>query len=617
MQTVMVNGLQLVKEVLVHQGENFLDRPKFPILFDRFQTFGLIHSSGHSWKQQRRFALSTLRNFGLGKKSLEERIQEESRFLTDAIEDEKGQSFDPHLLLNNAVSNVICSITFGKRFDYHDSQFQNLLHLLDELGQILAGIWGILYNVFPALMKHVPGPLQTGFKNWEQLKSFVSKIIEKHKEDGNPLETRDFIDAYLNEMAKEDASSSFHMENLLQSTLDLFFAGTETTSSTLRWALLYMAIYPEIQGRVQAEIDSVIGQSRQPGIADRDSMPYTNAVIHEVQRISNIVPFNVPRLATVDTKLAGFHVPKGTTLITNLTSVLFDKDEWETPNKFNPDHFLENGQFRKREAFIPFSAGKRACLGEQLARMELFLLFTALIQKFTFQAPKDVKLCLDFTIGHAVATLEEEKSSLTEKKRFNPTELQGYNNQVLNELEINDVNFPSEKEKTTSEIVTAFRNCIDEKAEELEKKLRKFHRYESEILKKLDLLKAIILNPESNRNDYITLMEEIILQTDKRNDLNRAIKTLKTSFIETEINLRSKCQDLCTSPEQPEKELHKDNLEENLQTHLGEKSKTPCRKKIVRKKEKPMNSEKIRETVNKQSDNLKRPNVTKAAKGTR
>ncbi|KAH0618558.1 hypothetical protein JD844_017891 [Phrynosoma platyrhinos] len=336
---VVVNGLQLVKEALIHQG--------------------LIFSNGVSWKQERRFALSTLRNFGLGKKSLEERIQEETRFLTDAIEDEKGQPFDPHYLINNAVSNIICSITFGKRFDYHDGQFQNLLHLLDEAGKMQESIGSQLYNICPALMKHVPGPHKTGFKNWEHLKSFVSKIIEKHKEDWNPHEMRDFIDAYLNEMDKKDASSTFHKENLLQSTLDLFFAGTETTSTTLRWALLYMAIYPEIQGKVQAEIDSVIGQSRQPGIADRDSMPYTNAVIHEIQRISNIVPFNVPRVTTTDTRLAGFLVPKGTILVTNLTSVLFDKDEWETPNKFNPDHFLENGQFRKREAFIPFSAGKR------------------------------------------------------------------------------------------------------------------------------------------------------------------------------------------------------------------------------------------------------------------
>ncbi|KAF7234994.1 Cytochrome P450 2J2 [Varanus komodoensis] len=260
-----------------------------------------------------------------------------------------------------------------------------------------------LYQSLPTLMKHMPGPHQTVFKNWGLLKSFVREIIDKHKEDWNPRETRDFIDAYLNEMAKEDVTPSFHEENLLHSVLDLFGAGTETTSTTLRWALLYMALHPDIQARVQEEIDSVIGQSRLPALEDRDRMPYTNAVIHEVQRFSNIVPLNVPRVATKDTTLAGFFLPKGTVLLSNLTSVLHDKDEWETPDVFNPGHFLENGQFRKREAFIPFSTGKRSCLGELLARTELFLFFTALIQKFTFQAPENVTLTLDFRMGFTLA----------------------------------------------------------------------------------------------------------------------------------------------------------------------------------------------------------------------
>ncbi|NWJ07804.1 CP2J2 protein, partial [Crypturellus undulatus] len=109
---------------------------------------------------------------------------------------------------------------------------------------------------------------------------------------------------------------------------------------------------------------------------------YTNAVVHEVQRFSNVVPVGVPRLTTRDTLLGGYLVPKGTFLVTNLTSVLMDKKEWETPGAFNPEHFLKDGQFCRREAFIPFSLGKRACPGEQLARAELFLFFTALLQKF-------------------------------------------------------------------------------------------------------------------------------------------------------------------------------------------------------------------------------------------
>ncbi|XP_044289827.1 cytochrome P450 2J1-like [Varanus komodoensis] len=320
MQFVVVSGLPLVKEVLVHQGENFVDRPELPFTREVFGSLGLISSNGHIWKQQRRFALSTLRNFGLGKRSLEERIQEESRYLTDAIEEQKGQPFDPHFQINNAVSNIICSIIFGDRFEYSDNKFQKLLHLIDNTADLQRSIW--------------------------------------------------------------------IQESCLPDTWGL--------SPHL---LLLMANIVLSAARVHAEIDSVIGQSRQLAMEDRDRLPYTNAVIHEVQRISNILPLNVPRVATRDTTLAGFHLPKGTILMTNLTSVLHDKDEWETPGVFNPGHFLKNGQFRKREAFIPFSTGKRSCLGELLARTELFLFFTALMQKFTFQPPENMTLSLDFRVG--------------------------------------------------------------------------------------------------------------------------------------------------------------------------------------------------------------------------
>ncbi|KAL1777341.1 cytochrome P450 2J3 isoform X1 [Sigmodon hispidus] len=400
MTSVVITGLPLIKEIFTNKEQNILKRPVTLIRERITNNNGLVFSSGQTWKEQRRFALMTLRNFGLGKKSLEQRMQEEARHLVEAMAEEGGQPFNPHFSINNAVSNIICSITFGERFEYHDSQFQEMLRLLDEATCLETSMMCQIYNIFPWIMKYLPGSHQTLFKNWRKLKSFVSYMIDNHRRDWDPDEPRDFIDAFLKEMAKyPDKVTSFNEENLICSTLDLFFAGTETTSTTLRWALLYMALYPEVQEKVQAEIDRVIGQKRQPSLADREAMPYTNATIHEVQRMGNIVPLNVPREVAMDTTLDGFHLPKGTMILTNLTALHRDPKEWATPETFNPEHFLENGQFKKRESFLPFSMGKRACLGEQLARSELFIFFTALMQKFTFKPPVNEKLSLKFRMG--------------------------------------------------------------------------------------------------------------------------------------------------------------------------------------------------------------------------
>ncbi|XP_034359477.1 cytochrome P450 2J4-like [Arvicanthis niloticus] len=399
--SVVITGLPLIKEVCTDMEQKFLNRPRIPSRERVFKDNGIIYSSGQTWKEQRRFALMILKNFGLGKKSLEQRIQEEAQHLVEAIREEKGQPFDPHFRVNNAISNIICSVTFGERFDYNDTQFQEIMKLLDETLSSAAPMMLVLYNAFPSIFKYLPGPHQTDFRNWEKLKMIVASIMDSHRKDWNPDEPRDFIDAFLKEMTKypDKTTTSFNEENLICSTLDLFIAGTETTSTTLRWALLYMTLNPEVQEKVHTEIDGMIGQWRQPSTDDRNSMPYTNAVIHEVQRMGNILPLSIPREVIADTTLAGFHLPKGKVILTNLTALHRDPKEWATPDTFNPEHFLENGQFKMRDSFLPFSIGKRACPGEQLAKTELFIFFTTVLQKFTFKPPVNEKLSLKVRMG--------------------------------------------------------------------------------------------------------------------------------------------------------------------------------------------------------------------------
>uniref|UniRef100_A0A3B3Z0Z6 Cytochrome P450, family 2, subfamily N, polypeptide 13 n=1 Tax=Poecilia mexicana TaxID=48701 RepID=A0A3B3Z0Z6_9TELE len=384
---VIVSGHKMVKEAIVTQAENFVDRP-FNAISDRFYTEpsgGIFLSNGEIWKKQRRFALSTLRTFGLGKNTLELSICEEIRHLQEEIESEKGKPFSPAGLFNNAVSNIICQLVMGKRFDYSDHEFQTMLECMSEGLMLEGNIWGQLYDAFPQVMKYLPGPHNKIFSNYNAVKDMLLEEIQKHKKDLDPSNPRDYIDTFLIEMENHKDSLGFTEGNLAFCAFDLFIAGTETTATTLLWALLYLTKYPEVQEKVQAEIDRVIGQSRQPSMADRQNLPYTDAVIHEIQRMGNIVPLNALRVAAKDTTLGGYFIPKGTSVMPMLTSVLFDKSEWETPDTFNPGHFLDsNGKFVKREAFLPFSAGKRVCLGEGLAKMELFLFFVGLLQKFTF-----------------------------------------------------------------------------------------------------------------------------------------------------------------------------------------------------------------------------------------
>ncbi|XP_029451964.1 cytochrome P450 2K6-like isoform X2 [Rhinatrema bivittatum] len=330
---VVLSGYETVKDALVNHADEFAERPEVPIFRYIHNGFGVAFSHGDNWKMMRRFTLSTLRDFGMGRKTLEEKVAEESTFLIKDFESHKGNHFNFTVTLHLAIANIITSIVFGQRFEYDNPQLCRLSSLVKEIFRLL----------------------------------------------GNPMV-----------LEKEDPNSYFHDGNLLSLLSALFMAGTDTISGTLRWGLLLMAVYPEIQSKVQEEIERVI-EKAQPRTEHRKQMPYTDAVIHEIQRIANIVPLNLPRETTVDVTFKGYFIPKGTYIIPLLESVLRDETQFEKPNEFNPQRFLDTeGKFVKREAFMPFSAGRRICIGETLAKMELFIFFTSLIQKFTFFPPPGV-----------------------------------------------------------------------------------------------------------------------------------------------------------------------------------------------------------------------------------
>uniref|UniRef100_A0A3Q4MKE6 Cytochrome P450 2K1-like n=1 Tax=Neolamprologus brichardi TaxID=32507 RepID=A0A3Q4MKE6_NEOBR len=390
-KVVVLAGYKTVKQALVDYDDVFGDRSPTKLAHELTKEHGVLWSNGDSWREMRRFALTKLRDFGMGKRACEDKIIEECQHLIEVFKKFKGEAFDTTQSINCAVSNIICSIVYGSRFEYNDPEFTSLVDRTNRLIRLSGSPSIQMYEMFPSILKWT-ADRNEGFKLVAANKMQNLAFFRRLKETLNPQMCRGIVDAFLvltlllNVYVQESGitKSHFHDENLLITAMNLFAAGTETTSTTLRWGLLLMAKYPKIQDEVQEELRRVIGD-RQVQVADRKNLPFTDAVIHEIQRLSSIIPTALPHKTTRDITFQGHFIEKGTTVFPLLTSVLHDPSEWERPHSFYPAHFLDKEKkFVKRDAFIPFSAGRRICLGESLARMELFLFFTTLLQHFRF-----------------------------------------------------------------------------------------------------------------------------------------------------------------------------------------------------------------------------------------
>ncbi|XP_043921514.1 cytochrome P450 2F2-like [Protopterus annectens] len=390
---VILHGYKTVKEALVDYAIEFADRPNDPLFFAMSNDKGIAFAPyGEQWKEKRRFMTMLLRNFGMGKTSMESRIQEELKCLMKCFDDKEGCSFQPQEMLRNAAGNAICAVLFGRRFDYSEKKFNRLIQLAVDLTKNISGIWGELYRAFPVI-GHLPLPCQSIFTTLSKLKCFLMEIVEEHKKTMKPGEPRDCIDCYLEEMKKrQNTGSSIDDESLIPIFLELFVAGFDTTANTLEWALLFMMTYPHIQENCYKEIKLVIDEKKEVTYEDRHKMPYIQAVTHEIQRFGTVFPLGVPHDVTKETTFLGYTIPKGIRVMANLSSVLFDESQWKFPHEFNPKNFLsDEGEFMKPDAFLPFSAGPRVCMGENLARMQLFLFFTSIIQRYEIVWPEKNK----------------------------------------------------------------------------------------------------------------------------------------------------------------------------------------------------------------------------------
>ena len=266
-------------------------------------------------------------------------------------------AFNPTILLPNASANVICSFAFGRRYEYTDTEFQFLLNSTEEIDQRIREVGGV--QMILPIFKYIPTRrrLQLG-KSLTLLCEFIDKIVEDHKTNFDSDSPRDYIDIFMHEIesSEDDLLTYGHLRSTVTG---LFFAGSGTTSNTMRWAMYCMLRYPEVQMAVQSELDKVIGHDRMPVMSDKESLPYTMATLLEIQRFASTARFGPMHVASCDTELCGYLIPKGTYLLSNLWAVHHNPNIWEDPEDFKPERFLtQDGKVSRPKELIPFSIGK-------------------------------------------------------------------------------------------------------------------------------------------------------------------------------------------------------------------------------------------------------------------
>lgn len=413
---VVLSDHKVIREAF--RREEFACRPDndFMKLLDGY---GIVNVQGKMWKEQRRFLHERLRHFGMkhmgdGRDKMEALIMGEVETLLQNVAKRKAEPMELGSYLSTATSNIICSLLMSVKFRHNDPRFTRFTSLIEDgfkhfTTVAMAGFIPIL-----KLLPRFTFAFNQIRQNLDEISQFYKEIVDFHKSTFDPNNIRDVIDSYILEIqtAKEEGRSERLFDGkdadrqMQQIIGDMFSAGTESVKTTLQWATVFALREPQLQSRVQEELDQVVGRRRLPSLDDMPNLPYTEAFILEVMRRVTVVPLGTTHSTSRDTMLDGLTIPKGTQVIPLIHAVHMDPTLWKDPEMFNPDRFLSSDgkKIVKPDYFIPFGVGRRVCLGDVLAKAELFLLFSSLLHVFNLRQPEGAPLpCLRGQAGVTIS----------------------------------------------------------------------------------------------------------------------------------------------------------------------------------------------------------------------
>uniref|UniRef100_A0A8C3XKZ9 Cytochrome P450 1A n=1 Tax=Chelydra serpentina TaxID=8475 RepID=A0A8C3XKZ9_CHESE len=380
---VVVNGLDMVKQVLLRDGESFAGRPKMHTFsfFADGKSLSFSVEYGESWKLHKKIASKALRSFSKSEAKtstcsclLEEHVCAEASALVKMFLElslEKGD-FDPTGITTCTVANVVCALCFGKRYEYNDEEFLSMIRINADFLKASS----VNPADFIPWFRYLPIPVVKAAQGfYEVLYNFIAQRVEEHYTTYDKNHLRDITDALIsisNDKRSDGKAPPLSNDKITSTVNDIFGAGFDTVSTCLFWIFLYLVNNSDIQTKIQEEIDGKIGL-RSPRFNDRKDLHYTEAFISEILRHTSFIPFTIPHRSMKETIINGYLIPQ------DILSKNF---------VYIPERFLnENGELDKSlaEKVLIFGMGIRKCLGEDIARNEIFIILTTILQQLKLE----------------------------------------------------------------------------------------------------------------------------------------------------------------------------------------------------------------------------------------
>ncbi|KAK3013124.1 hypothetical protein RJ639_008547 [Escallonia herrerae] len=390
---VVISSARLAELVLKSHDHVFASRPQ--LLSARYLSFNCsdvtFSAYGPYWRQARKICVTELLSAKRVNSFRLVRDEEVTR-LVDAISTRSGSEVDMSELFFSLANDTLCRVAFGKRFmeGGGEQKKSELVGVLKETQALLAG--------FCVVTSFLGG----------------SGSTRKHmKQEEREESKEDFVDVLLRIQRRGDLEVAITDDNLKALVLDMFVAGTDTTSAAFEWTMTELARHPGIMRTAQDEVQKVAGSNGEVEESHLQHLHYLKAVIKETMRLHPPVPLLVPRESMEKCVLNGYEIPKGTRVLINTYAIGRDPQSWENPLEYNPDRFMyKDIDFKGQDfRFLPFGGGRRGCPGFSFALATVEIALARLLHHFEWRLPDGVGADdVDLTEIFGLAT--RKKSSL-------------------------------------------------------------------------------------------------------------------------------------------------------------------------------------------------------------